>query len=131
MKQLFSLLILAIILFSCKNEPKKKEEKHPLETPKARKDYYEEYYPGTKQLKIEGPKDTKNKRHGIWKSYNPVGGLISMTEFKHGVKNGITIVNYDSGKTRYTGENINGQPSGIWRFYNADGTLAEEKNYNE
>lgn len=118
------------LFYSCGNEPEEKP-KREFEAIEVRDDYHVEYFPGTKKLKIEGPKDENNERHGMWKSYNPAGVLVSMTEFKHGKKNGITLVNYDSGKTRYTGEHINDVKSGIWKFYNPDGTLAQEKNYNE
>lgn len=130
MRFLITTLVFAFILCSCENKPEEKEKREftPIE---VRDDYHVEYFPGTKKLKIEGPKDENNQRHGMWKSYNPAGVLVSMTEFQNGKKNGVIVVNYDSGTTRYTGEHINDEPSGIWKFYNPDGTLATEKNYDE
>lgn len=130
MKFLIPIAVFATLLFSCENEPEK-EEKRTFDPIVVEDDYHREYYPGTKQLKIEGPKDENNQRHGMWKSYNAAGGILSMNEFKNGKKHGIILVNYISGKTRYTGEYINDEPSGIWKFYNEDGTLAKEENYNK
>lgn len=131
MKYLSIIFVFTVLLFSCGNEPEKKAKNTPSETPETRKNYHVEYYPGTKQLKIEGATNDEKQRNGMWKSYNPVGGLISMTAFKDGKKHGVIIVNYDSGIVRYTGEYTEDNPSGVWKFYNEDGTLAKEENYDK
>ena len=54
-----------------------------------------------------------------------------MTEYKHGIKNGVTMVKYDTGVIRYIGEYKDDQQTGIWKTYDSVGVLLNEKNYSD
>lgn len=90
---------------------------------------FTEYYPGKKQIKFQGPQDKEGRRHGIWYYYSQNGLQLSMTEYRHGLKNGISIVKYDNGVLHYTGEYQNDKKVGVWKTYNESGKLVDEKDY--
>ncbi len=126
---LLSLLFLASIT-AC-NEPKKPKEKPKKEVLVEIKDgQYTEYYPGRKAVKIRGPITDDKKRTGRWFFYLENGNEQSMSEYVNGQRSGFTWVRYPSGNMRYSGEYSNDKEVGVWRFYNEDGTLQMEKDYN-
>lgn len=91
---------------------------------------YKDYYPGTKQIKFEGFYDADVKRHGIWKMYSPEGNLSSMTEYIHGIREGVSIVYFPSGQVNYRGSYKNDKPVGVWKTYDPQtGKVASEKDY--
>lgn len=91
---------------------------------------YKDFYPGTKQIKFEGFYDAEVKRHGIWKMYNQEGKLASMTEYVHGIREGVSIVYYPSGQVNYRGSYKNDKPVGVWKTYDPNtGKVASEKDY--
>lgn len=91
---------------------------------------YKDYYPGTKQIKFEGFYDADVKRHGIWKMYNQEGNLASMTEYVHGIREGVSIVYYPSGQVNYRGSYKNDKPTGVWKTFDPKtGKVASEKDY--
>lgn len=93
---------------------------------------FKEYYPGKKQLKMEGVFDSDKKRHGIWKFYTEEGVAISITEFQHGLRSGLSMVYFPTGKLNYKGEYRDDKPIGTWQIYDAKtGKLKSEKNYDE
>lgn len=93
---------------------------------------YTEYYPGKKQVKIEGNFDDETKRHGIWKFYSEQGVTISITDYNHGLRTGVSMVYFSNGKLNYKGEYTDDKPSGIWKMYDEKtGALTSEKNYDE
>lgn len=91
--------------------------------------YYREYYPGKKQLKLGGPTDDQEKRHGAWESYYEHGQMNSMTYFIHGIKEGHSIVYHPNGAIHYVGEYKNDQKTGIWKTYNDKGELISEDEF--
>jgi antitoxin component YwqK of YwqJK toxin-antitoxin module len=130
--------ILAIALLSCSEEEEIKEK--PTVKIETRDDLIEivdgvftEYYPGTdkKKIKFQGPQDDEKRRHGIWHYYSLAGIQVSMTEYNHGLKNGVSIVKYENGAIRYTGEYSNNIQIGIWKTYDADGKINTEKDYGQ
>lgn len=125
---LFSALCLTVLsLYSCGDEAVKEEPKE--ESLIEFKDgVYIEYYPGRKSIKFKGPKDENNQRDGVWYFYSENGVEQSMTDYKHGKKDGSSFTRYPNGKMRYFGEYRNDQPYGLWIIYNEDGTTSE-KNY--
>jgi antitoxin component YwqK of YwqJK toxin-antitoxin module len=93
---------------------------------------YTEYYPGKKHIKIEGMYDDAEQRHGVWKFYMSTGLLGSMTEYNHGKRNGISIVNFPNGANSYRGEYKDDKPSGVWKFFDQKtGKLKLEKDYDK
>ena len=129
--------LLALILFSCSEEESEKKEETVIESKddlvEVKNGIFTEYYPGTdlKKIKFQGPQDEKKERHGIWYFYNLNNVQVSMTEYKHGIKNGVTMVKYDTGVIRYTGEYKDDQQTGIWKTYDSVGVLLNEKNYSD
>ena len=92
---------------------------------------YTQYYPGKKKVKFQGQQDAEGQRHGIWYFYDESGTKISMTEFKHGQKNGVSLKRYSDGRVHYTGEYANDIQVGIWKTYDQDGKLVDSTNYTE
>lgn len=136
MKYLF-IVVLALLFVSCSEEQvKEKKESIKIETKedliKVKNGIYTEYHPGTQQkgIKFRGPQDKNNERHGIWYYYNTYGIQVSMTEYNHGIKNGVTMVKYDTGIIRYTGEYSDNEQIGVWKTYDSTGVLLHEKDFS-
>ena len=89
----------------------------------------QEWYPGKKQVKIEGGLDRLKRRHGTWYYYNESGDEMSMTTYTNGRKQGFSIVKHSNGALYYTGEYNQDQKVGIWKFYNEKGQKVNEINY--
>ncbi len=90
---------------------------------------FTEYYPGKKQIKFQGGQDAEKRRHGIWHYYSETGLQLSMTEYNHGKKSGVTVVKYPNGSIHYTGTYENDQQVGVWKTYNEKGELVTEKDF--
>ncbi|MDR2938340.1 MAG: toxin-antitoxin system YwqK family antitoxin [Prevotellaceae bacterium] len=112
---------------------------------------YREYYPnGTLKLEIqignglpEGayvvyfedrkPKEVrsykKGKLHGLWRTYDASGVLISEAEYSNGEKNGTWRIWDKAGKQRYEMSYLNGKRTGTWRMWDEKGKLTEERKY--
>lgn len=93
------------------------------------REWYREYYPGKKQLKIVGTIDDKERRHGVWEYYNENGVKISATYYLHGKKEGHSVVYHPNGATSYVGEYKDDKKIGVWRTYDAEGNLLTEKEF--
>lgn len=121
-------LLSAFSLTSCheNKEPKQKKE-HLIEISNG---VFTEYYPGKKAIKFRGPVDENKLRDGRWFFYDEEGNEQSMTEYSKGKKNGFTWVRYPNGSMRYTGEYSMDKEVGLWKFYNQDGSILEEKDYS-
>lgn len=91
---------------------------------------FTEYYPGKKKIKFQGPQDEGGQRHGIWYFYGEDGTKISMTEYNHGKKNGVSLVRYQNGAIQYTGEYQDDKQVGIWKTYDPSGKLVDSTNYD-
>ncbi len=89
----------------------------------------QEWYPGRKQIKIEGGLDRENRRHGTWYFYNEKGREMSMTTYTNGRKQGFSIVKHPNGTIHYSGEYNNDEKVGLWKFYNEKGEMVNEVNY--
>lgn len=126
------------MLFSCGEEDVVEErEEIVIET---RDDLIElvdgiftEYHPGTdkKRVKFQGPQDENKQRHGIWYFYNLNNIQVSMTEYKHGLKNGVSLVKYDNGIIRYSGQYKDNEQIGIWKTYDSTGVMLHEKDFGD
>lgn len=128
-----------LIVFSCSEKEKETndelnteqfETKRPLvvEDENGR---FTEWYPGHEQIKMTGTKDEQGRKVGIWKLYTEKGVQQSVTEYKEGKKDGISIVRHPNGTVYYRGEYENDEPVGVWKFYNEQGQLIERKFYDE
>lgn len=127
----------SLLLFSCSDEIDEQPSQTKTETKVETEEdliermpgMYREYYPGKKQLKMAGPVDTENKRHGSWESYFENGQINSATYYLHGIKNGHSIVYYPNGKVHYYGEYKNDEKIGTWITYNEKGEQIAEDNF--
>ena len=92
---------------------------------------------------INGEKD------GVWKTYYECGNIMQIQSFKNGVP-GTEKIYYESGQYKVISNNngeykkwnitgeleregqmINGLVTGIWKYYNKDGTVDYEITYNQ
>ena len=92
--------------------------------------YYHEYYPGKKKIKFKGRQDDNKQRHGKWSYFSPNGDELSITHYIHGKREGHSIVRYPNGAIHYIGEYSNDKQIGIWKTYNEQGVLVDEKNFD-
>lgn len=92
---------------------------------------FTEYYPGKKKIKFQGPQDKAGQRDGIWYFYSEEGIKISMTEFRHGKKNGVSLHKYPNGSVQYSGEYEDDKPIGLWKTYDEKGKLVDSTNYTK
>jgi antitoxin component YwqK of YwqJK toxin-antitoxin module len=69
------------------------------------------------------------EREGLWVSFYPGGQKWSECEFSNGKGNGPVTVYYEDGKIRYTGFYSAGIPSGKWIYYDIQGDIVFEKDY--
>ena len=88
-----------------------------------------EYYADGNLLK-EGALNNDAKRNGLWKSYYRDGVLWSQGDFINGIREGITITYFASGKKYYEGHYTKGRKSGVWKFWNEQVELVKETDYN-
>lgn len=89
-----------------------------------------EYYEDGNKLK-EGPLSNEEKRDGLWKSFYRDGVLWSEGEYKNGIRDGKTITYHANGNKYYEGQFIKAQKSGIWKFYNQEGTFENEIDFDK
>ena len=69
------------------------------------------------------------KREGEWIAFFPSGKTQSEGFFTQGKRDHRAIVYYENGKMMYEGTYTNGIMTGIWKYYNSDGSLNKEINY--
>lgn len=140
MRSLLFLLLTLFILTGCDDGKKSKtpendqKVEHKEERPLKIEDdngNLKEWYPGHKQLKMSGRKDAEGKRTGIWRYFSEQGVELSVTVYSHGVKDGHIIVKHPNGTVYYVGEYLNGEPVGVWEFYDENGQRTQTKDYDK
>ncbi|HIP31892.1 MAG TPA: hypothetical protein EYG86_03930 [Crocinitomicaceae bacterium] len=91
---------------------------------------YYEYYPGIgKKVKFKGLQDENGKRDGKWLYFSEDGKELSVTNYIHGERNGMSMVKYPNGNLHYTGEYKNDKTVGVWTTYSIEGVKTSEKDY--
>lgn len=122
-----------LLFFSCgnKSEEATTEEQGPKEDYEhVENQHYRSFYGGNNQLKMEGHFDDQGNRHGVWTYFFPDGKKQSITEYKHGKKDGFTIVYHENGSVYYKGEYLDDQMVGVWDYYDTStGQKASTKDY--
>lgn len=91
---------------------------------------YKEWYSGKTQLKYTGGLDSQGRRHGRWIHYLESGVEKSMTTYTHGMREGFSIVKYDTGMLFYRGEWRKDKKVGVWTTYDSNGKVKTEMNYS-
>lgn len=133
MKYLLMFCALSILIACGENEEEKKTivpEKEEVIS-EVKNGIFTEYHPGTKNVKFQGGQDDAGQRHGIWYFYDEKGTQISMTEFKHGKKNGVSLHRYPNGAIQYSGEYKDDIQIGPWKTYDTEGKLVDSTNFTE
>ena len=137
--KLYLIGFFSIHLFSC-NESHDEEEKNQKtltelddrieeDLIEIMPNMYREYFPGKRQLKMEGPLDNEGRRHGAWESYFENGKKNSATYYTHGIRNGHSIVYHPNGAVYYYGEYKDDEKIGLWRTFDKDGNLISEDEF--
>ncbi len=132
----YAILLFSLgLLLSCGEETPEKEEVEVTQTREelieVKNGIYTEWYPGKKHWKFQGPQDKGGKRHGVWYFNDETGANISMTDYKHGLKNGLSIVKYPNGAIQYTGEYLDDKQVGEWKTYDPSGKVVDIRNYSD
>ncbi len=148
MSKVFLVLMITVFFTACENSNSGNDvvETNVISSfengsPKVERDYklvnnnlisiYErEYYEDGNLLK-EGSLNEDKKRNGLWKSYYRDGVLWSQGDFVNGIREGITITYFASGKKYYEGYYTKGKKSGMWKFWNEQEELVKETDYNK
>ncbi len=134
MKYLLILCVLSILVACGENNEEERKTIIPEEkevVTDVKNGVFTQYYPGSKKVKFQGSQDARGQRHGIWYFYDEKGSRISMTEFKHGRKNGVSLHRYPNGSIHYSGEYEDDRQVGIWKTYDANGKMLDSTNYTE
>lgn len=113
-------------------------------------DYREYYSNGTIKLEIQikdglpqgtyviyfenrKPKEIRSydngKLHGLWRTYDISGQLISEAEYKNDKKHGTWRIWDELGTQRYEMNYYEGKKTGIWRMWDEKGELVDEKRF--
>ncbi|MCB0479449.1 MAG: hypothetical protein KDC84_14875 [Crocinitomicaceae bacterium] len=134
----FYLILLAVTsMMACSEETKKEtstEEKDKVEQEVPKQNgiqndgAYREFYENG-QVKIEGFFDQGGKRNGVWKSYHQQGWQQSEIFYLHDKKNGHAVVFHPNGRPKYIGEYKDDIKVGHWRFYDEEGNLSTEADF--
>lgn len=126
---------LALITTACSNNDEEVTQQESIlkeDYVKESDNYFREFYGGNDQLKMEGAFDSNKNRHGVWKYYNVDGKTLSVTEYKHGLKHGFSIVYSPNGALKYRGEYADDKQIGEWKFYDSEtGQLNKTIDYGQ
>lgn len=107
----------------------KKVEVNPLIT--ISNGVYTEYYPGGNRIKLKGLLDDKEQRQGVWDYFAENGVLLSVMEYRDGVKHGVFFQRYKNGIIKRTGNYKNDKQVGEWVEYNESGIRSEIKEFTD
>jgi antitoxin component YwqK of YwqJK toxin-antitoxin module len=132
----FLMLMAIISLISCSKPERVVVESYSEDKPKVVEFQIEEdgkkitvgqelYYENGK-LQSKGEFDVSGERNGRWEYYFNNGQLWSVGEYKNGAMEGKKEVYWPSGQMRYSGFFKNNEKSGLWVFYNEDGSILQE-----
>lgn len=137
------LLLSSLCLWSCstdeENVVKEPIADEAVEAPVNRAELVEirgktyiEYYDAKKtKIKFQGDQDEEKRRHGKWIHYLENGNEASVTFYSNGVRNGHSIVKHTNGSLYYHGEYKDDKPVGIWKYYDENGKLTTEHDYDK
>lgn len=124
-------IFFGILVYSCNETPETPKEKQPESLIQIKNGVYTEYYPGRKAIKFQGAVDKNEQRQGKWVFYAENGLELSVTQYNHGKRDGHTIVKYPNGTLYYYGEYRNEVKVGVWKTYDQQGKLIEEKDFGQ
>ncbi|WP_436415536.1 toxin-antitoxin system YwqK family antitoxin [Petrimonas sp.] len=88
---------------------------------------YMVYFENRKPKEVRSYKE--GKLHGLWRTYDISGQLISEAEYKMGRKHGTWRIWDELGAQRYEMNYYEGNKTGIWRMWDEKGNMVDEKRY--
>lgn len=129
-------LIIALSFVSCgtEKETKKEEQESKKTEEKPKQDgiqtdgAYREFYANGK-VKIEGFLNQKGDKSGLWRGYSDQGWLQSEILYVRGKKNGHVVVFFPNQQPKYIGEYKDDIKIGHWRFFDEEGNLIKEVDF--
>ena len=127
------IICLLLVASACSSEEKKETAKKP-ETENLieyKNGIYTEYYPGKKKIRIRGAQDKNKVRNGKWVLLSDKGEEMSVTYFKDGKREELTIVKHPNGAINYVGEYLHDEQVGVWKFYDEKGKLIKEEDHDQ
>ena len=143
MKRIFGIIMLGLLVFSCKDKAVRHVQKvayYYADTDIPWVIYYydvvgndstwveEKWFHENGVLQLEG-KIVDNQREGEFKGYYPSGELMSVGKFVNGKREGRGVVYHENGLISIEGQYKNGKEVGIWKFYDEDGNVNDVKDY--
>jgi len=127
MKKYFYVLAFGMLVLSCGEEvPEEIVTNDDTELIIEEEGMYTEFYPGKKQIKIQGPLDDDDKRDGRWVFLSSEGRQLNFTMYQHGKKHGHSFNAYSNGAPYYYGEYHQDSLVGIWKTYDTKGVVMEK-----
>lgn len=143
MKKILLFVALIAIIAGCKPKPeyeKQVSETFPDGTAK-REQYFlgkddnrylakDIFYYANGQKRVEGEYNKEGKKHGDWTYWYDNGNKWSEGSFNEGLNDGKRTTWHENGQKHYTGEYDKGKRIGIWRFYDEDGNMTKEIDYD-
>ena len=129
MRMLSLVACLILLMTACNTEEPKTEKPKEEQLIVREKGKHTEYYPGKKQIKIQGELDADDKRHGKWSFYDEKGLELTTTVYSHGIKQGFSLVKFPNGQIRYYGDYHNDKQIGVWKTYDMKGQLVDSTDY--
>lgn len=136
------LFLAVLVLASCATKlDEVVSEKFPDGSPK-RVDYYSGEEPGkylaksifyyeNGQKRVEGNYNAEGKKHGKWAYWYENGNKWSEGFFTEGLDDKKRTTWHENGKLHFTGRLENGKRIGIWKFYDENGNVTKELDYNK
>lgn len=114
------------LFFACSDAKNKANEKPAqMSLMDTTTSHYKEWYPGRRQIKMEGEVNELRRRQGLWTYFNEKGVVLGTTHYENGIREGFSVVKYPNGKMHYTGEYRNDKMMGTWKFYDEDGVVMD------
>ncbi|MEO0403419.1 MAG: hypothetical protein AAF193_00970, partial [Bacteroidota bacterium] len=102
----------------------KKEERCTLDNQTT----HTEFYQGG-NIYMQGDIKEGELREGTWQSFYEDGTLWSEHHYLDGVKDGAYKVFWPNGNDRIMGQYAKGQEIGLWKFFDQDGVIVQEKQF--
>ena len=88
------------------------------------------FYYENGQKRVEGEYNREGKKDGKWTYWYEDGNKWSEGYFKDGLNHKERTTWHETGEMHYTGNYEMGKRVGVWKFYNEDGELVKEIDYD-
>ena len=127
-----SLLLLLMSLVACNNAGSQNAAApSPEEKAKLAKANQSEvtHYPNG-QKKMEGQYDAKGERTGDWFFWYEDGLKMLEAGYREGKQHGKSISYFPNGFKRFEGQYKMDEKSGVWYFYNEDGSVSKKVDFD-